>query len=216
MPLIKYNGIEILFIHIPKTGGSSVEEWLKSIAPLELFSQGLALGENRFGLPAQLPCTPQHLVADDIYRFRPEGFDFAFTVVRNPYARLESEFKFKKIADRDRNIYDPIEFGEWVASLPALVRSDPFCRDNHIRPQADFLHPEVKIYRYEEGLDAIVASVAKLLGMPQPSQLLPRVLDGSAFNAAVVWDQRAIDIARELYAVDFNRLGYSTEKRPDT
>ena len=41
MPFIDHQGRRSLFVHIPKTGGTSIETWLKGIGPLRLYRNGI-------------------------------------------------------------------------------------------------------------------------------------------------------------------------------
>jgi hypothetical protein len=84
MPLYRINGKIILFIHIPKTGGTSIERALQEEGPEALFNS------NRI---AGLQCPPQHFHGDILSNIIGDGFiDYAFCVVRNPIDRIVSEF----------------------------------------------------------------------------------------------------------------------------
>ncbi|WP_140849628.1 sulfotransferase family 2 domain-containing protein, partial [Paracoccus sp. FO-3] len=106
MPFIQHNGKRILFIHIPKAGGTSVESWMKGIAPLRLFSMGI---------PHASRCTPQHYRAQDIEALLGEGFfDYAFTIVRNPYHRIESEYRMRAQLAKDSFWKGLPAFSPWI------------------------------------------------------------------------------------------------------
>ncbi len=89
---------KFIFIHIPKTGGSSIRQSLSAIAPRQ---DRAAL--NRFGA---------HITATDMKkRVRPEVWDtyFKFAFVRNPYDRLVSLWYYvRRIRPRIRNP------GNWI------------------------------------------------------------------------------------------------------
>ena len=59
MPMIEFGSKKVLlFIHIPKTGGSSIEKWFGSVAKLRLKS------------PAIPSFMKMHTSTFEIYRFR--------------------------------------------------------------------------------------------------------------------------------------------------
>jgi hypothetical protein len=196
MPIFRFESRIVLFVHIPKTGGTSVEKMLKDAGGIEAL---------RYSEPvAGLPCTPQHFHADIITRLLPEKFcDLAFTIVRNPYDRLVSEFKMRVLeARRD------LAFDAWVERAFGRYSRNPFANDNHIRPQSEFLLDRVEVFRFEDQPLLRIAERLATLDIPPVSdhpwerRSAATMLTLSPATAARI---------REFYAVDFERLGY----RPD-
>jgi len=73
---------EILFLHIPRTGGSIIENKLKKIYNIDLFG-----GDETIGL------SEQHFTANEIMRRRINIHKlFSFTFVRNPFDRILSTY----------------------------------------------------------------------------------------------------------------------------
>ena len=88
MPVFDYDGKQIVYVHIPKTGGTSVEGFIDDLEDVKsmFFSSTVLDG---------MQVTPQHLPLRTIKSamgcfYSP---DYIFTIVRNPYRRAESEFK---------------------------------------------------------------------------------------------------------------------------
>ena len=77
-----HNGKDIIFIHIPKNAGTSIEE-------------ALNLTEMRSSV--EFP-SPQHLIPSEVKK-KVDFWDraFKFTVVRDPYTRAESEFMWRLV-----------------------------------------------------------------------------------------------------------------------
>ncbi|SIQ34284.1 Sulfotransferase family protein [Paracoccus thiocyanatus] len=199
MPFIEYSGKRILFIHIPKTGGTSVENWMQGIAPLRLFSQGI---------PAAMKCTPQHLRMQDIRALLGEGyFDQALTVVRNPYDRIASEYRMRAHLAKAGFFKGLPIFSLWLEEWLNRQKREPFCLDNHLRPQWEFLGSEVETFRFEDGLQAPLARMAEWLDIAPPESL-PHDLRPDPLEIA--WDQVDRIRVRDHYARDFEMLGYST------
>jgi hypothetical protein len=107
MPYFHNEHVNLLFIHIPKTGGSTIELYLsyKYNIPLQN-SKSLHMF-----LDYEIPDFPkeislQHQTLNVIYKFRKElNVDFnnlkIFAVVRNPYERLFSDLKFYKLFNKE-------------------------------------------------------------------------------------------------------------------
>lgn len=193
MPLFRFGGRILLFVHIPKTGGTSVEAMLKTCGGVEALRHSALIPD--------LPCTPQHFHAAILTKLVPPAlYDFGFTIVRNPYDRLASEYKMR-VLEREK----AISFDAWVERMFARYARDPFVRDNHIRPQSEFLFDGLELFRFEDGAVQRIRDRLDRLGL---------------VNAAdVPWERRSatqsISMSPEtahriaiFYAVDFERLGY--------
>jgi len=74
MPLFKINSRIIFFVHIPKTGGTSVENTLARVGEISM---------HRKPFPDWVP--PQHWHAEIYETVIPKDFyDYGFLVCRNP------------------------------------------------------------------------------------------------------------------------------------
>lgn len=72
----------VAFIHIPKTGGQSVREWLKKEKDFNI----MPLNQRNIDV--------KHPTYDLIKKhYGEENIDFTFAVIRNPYARAQSLYK---------------------------------------------------------------------------------------------------------------------------
>jgi hypothetical protein len=202
MPFIEKNGLRVLFIHIPKTGGTSMEKWLESLAPLHLFCNGL---------PSYLRCTPQHLRLRDINEIlKPVFFDYQFALVRDPYARLESEFRMHNSWARQGFFGGGPSFSLWLEENLERQKRDPFHFDNHLRPQWEFIGSDVEIFRMEDGLLEPMRKVAKLLKIPATRKARHELNTGEK-TGKIVWDRSDRLMIQEFYRLDFETFGYSME-----
>jgi len=200
MPFIQHDGKRVLLIHIPKTGGTSLENWMKTIAPLRLFTMGI---------PATSKCTPQHYRMQDIRALLGPGFfDHVVAVVRNPYDRIASEYRMRAQIAKEGFYKGLPDFSPWLEEWLTRQKREPFCMDNHLRPQWEFLGKEVELFRLEDGLAAPAARIAEKLGAPVPDTL-PRDLKSDPLE--IEWDLVDRIRVREHYARDFETLGYPTE-----
>ena len=137
MPLFRIGGKSVLFIHIPKTGGTSVENLLSSQGPMSLHSLGQKANRVRMGAERQGRGIPlQHLHAAALTTLlQPQQVDYAFVIVRDPVDRLVSEYRHSRALGRPET---RLGFSAWLRVSLAAVRLIPGFRNNHFRPQSDF------------------------------------------------------------------------------
>jgi len=139
-----YENKKILFIHIPKTGGTSIENYFFkkfNVVPCfqSLHSDGQVLKE--------IPYSLQHSTFNDI-RINNKYFNIDFnnltiiSSVRNPYDRIISHLFFKNLIKKDENP----EIVEQILN-DLLIRKNYFKYDNHITPQYIFIINKNKILK---------------------------------------------------------------------
>lgn len=139
--------------------------------------------------------------------FEPSFFDYAFTIIRNPFDRLESEYRMRMIVQAEQLVGKHTDFPIWLnAQLDAFERN-PFHLDNHMRPLWHFTSDRTEVFRFEDGVDQIIAKVAAKTGLPQP-EVIPRVMTSDRFNGVIEWDQSDILRVQTIYQKDFETFGY--------
>lgn len=141
MPYFYNKDINILFIHIPKTGGSSIEVYLSkkynikldqnSLWYKQIFDYNFIYDSNKI--------TPQHQTYTTLYKYRNE-FKINFhdnlkliTIVRNPYDRIISVFFWWKLI----TIKSTKE--EVFKIMSKYVYENSNIYDNHNIPQYKFI-----------------------------------------------------------------------------
>ncbi len=207
MPLyLKDNCRPILFLHIPKTGGSTIENWLNAECN---YSQMLL---SKYALDG-MTCTPQHLSFESISALVGEDFStaksYAFTVVRNPFDRLVSEFFYRVGMKQIRLGSSPEKyFSNWVNDILEKATKSPDVLDNHLRPQGFFISDDVRIFKLESGIEAILETVAKENDLAAPTVISSKKVSA---KTDVIWSDSAIQRVQEFYKDDFHRFGYSVE-----
>ena len=134
---------KIIFIHIPKCAGQSIEN---------IFLRDLGLSwEDRYPLllrPRKVnekgPERLAHLYAEEYFKFgyiTKETYDkfFKFSIIRNPVDRILSEINFQKIPKKNpKNIYGIESVEEYISKVIKLDKFSDLYR--HISPQVKFLH----------------------------------------------------------------------------
>jgi len=125
-----------LFVHIPKTGGQSVEQFFMDMMNLDWDRDRDALclqanddpvrgTEKLAHLSASEYVSAGFVSAEDFSRF------FKFSFVRNPWSRILSEYRY-------RNYFHHRSFRDFVLNkLPKPGWDD---RYRHVMPQYDMLH----------------------------------------------------------------------------
>ena len=198
MPLYRNGRKVILFVHIPKTGGSTVEEVLKAAGAAQALKYHKRLGYSN--------STPQHMPWEVTKRWVPrEFYDFAFTVVREPVARMASEYRWRgKISTEPLPAFD-----DWANRQMTLWKEKPYLLDNHIRPQADFVGPSVRVFKLEDGLDEPIRIGLKRLGLATVEVSIHHARK-SEVDELVVSPTTLARIKR-FYETDYETFGYDRD-----
>lgn len=197
MPFIKVKDKKVLFIHIPKTGGTSIEAWMKTLAPLKMFS---------VGVPNASRCTPQHYTSRDIRAILGDNFfNLAVTVVRNPYDRIASEYRMQTRLSKQGIWKNGPQFSLWLEDNLSRQTRERFHLDNHLRPQWEFLGNDVEVFRFEDGLSAPIKRIADALNVIPP-KIPPHELRSE--NHKFTWDIADRLLVQNHYSKDFEYFGY--------
>lgn len=140
MPIsIKHN---LCFIHVPKTAGTTVQKSLGLNVDDAFYKRGKY---KDYGV------CPQHLTLTELSKEIDLSNFTIFSVVRNPFDRIVSEFEYHKECAMTRD-YHHLTFPEFVDTC---LKIEPLKRkyifDGHLELQTDYIcgeHP-VKIFKYE-------------------------------------------------------------------
>jgi hypothetical protein len=193
-----------IFIHIPKTGGTSLELIIGGSGHCsvnEMIKNGKDDFGNKLNLKKEIPL---------------------ITIVRNPFQRLISAFLFlKQLKNSETIITLPETFAEVVLNLADYTDSSTHekrHRNVHFLPQLFFI---------EGAMGAVDVDDYKLLRTEQLAEdfewfkkefHLPESINLPVSNKTVYpkhWkeyyhNQNMIDLVVEHYKEDFEKLGYST------
>lgn len=105
-------------------------------------------------------------------------------------------------------MYSGISFSEWVLRALDAADRDPYVLDNHLRQQHEFLSPGIDIFRYEDGIESIIATITKKFALPY-CERLPHLRRGA--DEIVPVTAKAMKRLKQFYAADFSKLQYDDD-----
>ena len=148
MPVFSKENKSILFVHIPKCGGSSISKIFQKNNWEESFSvRGKSLSEIEY-----LKSSPQHYHGEIIKNiFDISKFNKIFTICRNPFNRLKSEF-YWQLNNKISTSKSP---EDWFNNVLEKYNQNNYVYDNHIRPQNEFILDKIHIFKLEDGLKKV-------------------------------------------------------------
>lgn len=163
MPYFKKNGTNILFIHIPKTGGSSLETYFSAKYQIPLNNRSLFMHipeeiRKKYNIP--IHSSLQHITYSTMVRFN-KLFKIDFhdptlqilTVVRNPYERAISDLFFLNrisLTSSPQEVFKKLQEYTLTASrdldnhnVPQyLFICDPVAKEKGVIPNIHVMHTE--------------------------------------------------------------------------
>ena len=140
MPYFKNDEVNVLFIHIPKTGGSSLESYFSSKFNIPLNNKSLFMCiQDKSLLHINIHIHLQHITYNQMVEYR-KDFNIVLdhlkiiTIVRNPYERMVSDLFYFKLMTSDTSPEEVFEI------LQRYLVADHY--DNHNIPQHKFITNE--------------------------------------------------------------------------
>ena len=190
---------KFLFIHIPKTGGNSIQSILSS------YSEDVIIrddhnqdGVNTFEVRNEnIPVTKHSTLEKYNLHILPEFFNslYKFTCVRNPWDRLVSLYFTPK---KGRTEWNREEFLKVMEDIPLMTSY--ITRDDRI--DMDYI---IKF----ESINKDFAHVCSILGIE--NTILPFINKSNHMHYSEYYDNELIDIVGTRYEDDLNFFGYSFE-----
>lgn len=210
---------KIVYIKIPKTGSTSVYRYF---ADLDTYSTIINLN-HLHGIRRDPRCFRRgkgwalggHVSAQDIRWHLKDEYAryFKFTVVRNPYERLVSNYFWQRAKSRA-----PVSFKGFVKALIEDPSVLPKQCQLHAIPQMHWITDEAgelivdQIIRLEN-IDQELRSTMRRLGLPEP--VLGRSNETSHAHYSNYYDDALRSGVQKLYQADIDFLGYQFEDHRD-
>lgn len=205
---IEFFGKKILFIHIPKTGGTAIEDMFCRYSNINIFEWPNYYGKNIWGRNNNLEY--QHLTAkqifDDFKLLKIDEIDFIFTVVRNPYDRFVSEVNWK--LPYNKNIDQKNKNLALLNCFDDIKNNPLYC---HNLSQVDFIDgyfDKIKIYKYEDSFDKIINDLKMLCSID--TEIIIKTVNPTLNKCVLTGDINEEDKKNiiKIYKNDFAQLGY--------
>ena len=185
---------KFIFIHVAKTGGTSIEHVLNPNVPLDLLPTVRGTGNTRFA--------GKHNTALN-FKIRLEGKDifdsyFKFAFVRNPWDLEVSLYKWVQLLNGGGNA-----FKEWIKiSRKNTMGFTRWMCDKKGNNLLDFIG---KFENLQEDFDIVCDKI----GIPQ--QQLPHKNKTKHKHYTEYYDDETREIVTEKYAKDIEYFGYRFE-----
>jgi hypothetical protein len=203
-----YKNVNLLFIHIPKTGGTVVENQIKKKYNEQLYSE-----KNNSILPKPYNnYSLQHQFYKTIFEHKKIlNVNFnnikVFTIIRNPYDRIISDLFWYELINENSS---PDEVYSIIKNK-YLYRND---LDNHNTPQYLYItnddgdiYENIKIFRTEE-LNIKNNELNKFLGFN-----INIIKNNVNKDYSKYLNDNSIAIIESFYAKDFEIFGYSKKTK---
>ena len=190
---------KIIFIHIPKTAGSSIEHLLRDEGKYELDFIGVRNGRSThhyMGIELKM-------ILKELY---PKYYKFSF--VRNPYDRLISEYFWCRINNVGHKFNKT--FDEFLDYVEDVIKNKKFFKpieNDHFIPQYSFLFFNKKlivnnIFKYED-IETVAPLIKKRLKIKTSLQHLNKSVKNE-----ITLTQEQKDRIYNLYQIDFETFNY--------
>lgn len=202
-----------VFIHIPKCAGTTIEKILGTCTPNELF-------DYKDRLDGSLEKTPQHLTyleIKDRLKINLDNF-LIFTVVRNPYSRAVSEYKYRKdlYLRTNNERYNHPTFENFLSNLSLENSQRIGIFDGHLETQSSFLkredggiHHLIAIFNFEN-LAPCWEKLESITGVKYGNYVWSRKSkDPTPYQD--FYTPETQDIVYNFYKEDFENFGYSKD-----
>ena len=208
MPVFLKDDQAVLFVHVPRTGGSAVSRYLRNNGwTCRDLDEGSPFAPTNANFYRRV--SPQHWSAEVLARvYRLERFNLVLQFSREPLERLRSEYLWRRNADPRAGRFTSLSFEAWWDEARASCQQDPQALDNHIRPQSDFLLPGAIVGRFENDLNARFFAEHSLTKAGLFAGRRLSKVNSSGPGDRVISDQLAGEI-RAFYRFDYETFGYA-------
>ena len=205
----------LFFIHIPKNAGSTINVIFKK-------HLGMDMGRNYFLNKHQKYSDIKKKYKISLHHIPPKYFEDSspyqnkelFCIVRNPYTRMISEYKYYQDYYKTCEKITPQGLNKFIQKIPKLQKKNPWIYDGHLIPQSVYVEgidiKEENILKFER-LEEDFEKLKTRYQMPDLKlthhRKSPGKLDVSDYTP------ESIDIINNIYSSDFTKFNYSIKKK---
>lgn len=190
------------FIHIPKTGGTSIENLGKK------YNIHWGIFNNIYMVEKNIENV--NFWHNNLFMYDKNNF----TIVRNPYDRIISEFFYRlkiKWVNYDNNIEG---FKKWLEYIFKEYKKDKNVYDNHILPQTEYVYDKYNnkrieyVLKLEDNINEQLDNLFKQYNLNIDINMLEHNNTTNKTFGKNDLDQITLDSIYEFYKRDFELLGY--------
>lgn len=197
-----------IFVHIPKCGGTSIENviWPEPHLEADLAKGMIEPYRNKYQTGGMQHLFARHIrqeVGDEIFNSY-----FKFAIVRNPWDRAVSQFIYLKTRRRDlRRFLGVTRFVTLKSYLRAIQKTVHVHWDEQYKFLVDEHGNQIVDYvgRFED-LDSEFRKIATLIGLQQPS--LPHEKKSRRTHYRDYLNASSRDMVASIYRRDIETFGY--------
>ena len=205
---------ECIFVHIPKTGGTSIENmiWTQSERNVRHLCQGLVDSFNNKYQSGGL----QHLLSWQIREeIGVEFFDkcFKFSVVRNPWDKAVSQYEYMKERE-DLRDFIGMKRNEEFRTYRELIQTKThvqwehqyrFVFDENGEQLVDYLG---RFENFNEEVEFIMTRLGLDRGMFGFKRKIPHAKKSNRRHVSSYYDKESFEMVREYYKMDVELFNY--------
>jgi len=192
---------KIIFVHIPKTGGTSIERFFGMTNNENMYEmKNISIDDVSFSLQH---LTPYYLKTwPGLAKYYDEYFKFVF--VRNPYSRVVSEYFWRHRMKTDK--INPVHFSKWLRSFYKELDMD------HKLPQVDYIYLDGKIQvdfvGRVENMNDDFSKILKHIGMNESISLPKDNVTKKTIDKKLLLTKENKEFIYSIYKKDFEQFNY--------
>lgn len=198
-------GLEVAFyfIHIPKCGGTTIETMFEQLK----FNAFLTPRDYR-SVRKYLKIPPAHYDISLVEKIFHLDKIYSFAMVRNPYDRILSDYKWAKAKTNNIQFFQKMTFEDFCVHCFKEHANDGGYLANHITPQHKFVSKNVnKVFKLENGLEAAIEEVFEDIGIQLGEKLVLNKLNAST-DEDININQKTRKLIYDFYEEDFKVFGF--------